>query len=303
MQREVITIWIMVSVHNRKTTAASSLHWVLGWVNGTIISSSLGMKTMLLTTAHFKTNKPMGTQVGASTFAAHTIWALGLKMMQNSAPSVYRAAWVGQCHQNVTPGTRWGRRRTLWKNDKNGVFKKNKQTKKQTWNLICIQVSSGEMKLDGDLTTGEVYWSLKGDKTNCIHQTEPRKQLSHTKWKRQQGKNRLAEVDLSGKVDTPVVKQRGAWCWVRQILSKSHRSDKATRLGRDQQNEQRKSIMTRVDVFAVWLYPFSFPSACPRAPAGGGGAWERGPGCSIWSFHWALQPTETMLKQSELIAS
>lgn len=112
MQHEVITIWIMVSVHKRKNTAAMALHWLLGWVNGTITSSSLKIKTMLLTTAHSKTEEPMGTQVGASTFAAHTLWALGLKTMQDSAPSVYRAEWVGQCHQNVTPGTGSGRRRT-----------------------------------------------------------------------------------------------------------------------------------------------------------------------------------------------
>lgn len=102
-------------------------------------------------------------------------------------------------------------------------------------------------------------------------------------------RNRPAEVDLTGSGETSLEEKRGS---IR--LSKQRTRAAAEAQQKSQGEEPNKEQMKEEHddgrgqcgcACSQWLY--------------WGRPWEGG---SIWSFHSALQPTRTMLKQSPLIA-
>lgn len=110
-------------------------------------------------------------------------------------------------------------------------------------------------------------------------------------WNRQWGKNRLAEVELSEKVDTLGSKTERQRYWIRQILSKSNSRGRAWSRGRDQQSEPRKSTMTTADIFNVW----------PAAPAAA--VWLRAAAASVEGPEQERRPTMQHLAISQCAAA
>ncbi len=72
-----LTIWIMHPLNSRKNTAPLTLDQVFvgEWHNHFLLPQYSNAATLRLTTPHFKTNTPMGAQMGANTFATHNVGA------------------------------------------------------------------------------------------------------------------------------------------------------------------------------------------------------------------------------------
>lgn len=123
------------------------------------------------------------------------------------------------------------------------------------------------------------------------------------KWNRQWWENRLAEVELSEKVDTLGSEKERQQYWIRQILSKSNSRDRAESRGRDQQVIRGKAQWQQ-QTFSVYgrLLRLQLCGWEQRRRQWKSQSRREGPQCNIWLFHSVLQPTKTMLKQSEVIA-